>query len=208
MKFLWVLLLSVLAFGCATNQPVVRFSGYQRHAMAPSGTYMDQVMLVHVDKDFKPDAKQAIRDALEEWSFALNGYMSFLVVQENFTMAQDDVIEKVRLGEVLLFLQRPEETLPMDLHRRALAWVPDVGAKLINVVSARIGTRNLKMILMHEIGHALGLEHTKASGTLMSGYYEDQNDCIDKYTLVTLSGTRYGRAAHWNWRNMNYCDRP
>lgn len=209
-QFLSVVTLGVaLAFGCATHEPQTPFANYARRPQPVPGTYVDDVVPVYVDKAFSADQRRSIHEALDEWTFALNGYRTFLVVSDAFTMADDAAIERVMVThQGMIVLARASDALPMGLPAGTLAWVPELCHPVVNVIVDRIGTRDMRAIVMHEIGHTMCLDHTEASGTLMSGYYQDQTSCVDRYTATTLAGTRRARAVRWDWRHMNVCERP
>lgn len=198
----------ILAFGCATHAPIEPYAHYAKASQPIVGSYVPDTEIVWIDKDFRPDEKANIRAALDEWSYAMNGYRTYIVVSDAFSMSDTRTLERVAAGEGLLVLRVGEADVPMLAPTGTLAWVDELGDNVVHVVSSRVGTRDLKAIVMHEIGHTLGLPHTQASGTLMSGYYQDQTNCIDHYTAITLAGLRYARAVRWDWRHMRTCNRP
>lgn len=198
-------IVAILAFGCSTHAPIVAYPAYARAPSPPPDSYVPEIVPVYIDKDFKADARADIHAALDEWNFAFNGYVTYLVVSDGFDM-DEDVIERVnRTGQGLIIVSIPDAFLDLFVPEGVLAWVDDLGDPVVHVASGRIGTRNLKKIVMHEIGHVLGVPHTTASNTLMSKYYQDQAACIDDYTLRTLAGTKFARSVHWQWQFMNAC---
>lgn len=205
--FLALLALAVLlAVGCSTHTgPVPKYSTYSHAPAPPSRSYAPEIIPVYVDKAFRADAREDIHVALDEWNYAFNGYRMYLVVSDAFDFDLDVIAQVERTKQGLIVLSVPDYWLDENVPSNVLAWVDELGDPVVHVASGRIGTRDLKKIVMHEIGHTLGLPHTVASGTLMSQYYQDQVSCIDEYTVRTLTGLRYSRAVHWLPQFMNSC---
>lgn len=207
--FLTLLGLAIAMFACSTHDSLapLKYPAYS-HVSGPSaGSYAPEVIPVYVDKDFRDDQREDIHAAFDEWNYAFNGFRTYLVVSDNFTMEDEETIARiVRTRQGVIVLSIPDMFLDLSVPRGVLAWVDDLYDPIIHIASGRMGTRDLKKITMHELGHVLGLEHTEAAHTLMSQYYQDQINCIDRYTLQTLAGTDLARALHWDWRRMNSCD--
>jgi hypothetical protein len=210
----YVLFLLVLISACAPCQkvPSSPFAGYVTTESPRQGSFVPDQIPVFIDKDFTPEGLLAVKQALVEWNFALNGYRLYTVRDAKFDFVKGDIetLKKtMATGQGLLIMSNTiAEADRMVDDAKVLAWVPQLNAPLIHVVMERMGYRDVKMVVMHEIGHTMGLPHTSASGTLMSQYYEDQVSCVDQYTTISLAGLPRWRAFHWNWRQMNHCPRP
>ena len=208
MKHPLVVLLALaflLSIGCSTHYVPTPFAAYSRTVSPPEGSYSPEVVPVYVDKSFAMDAREDIHAALDEWNFAFNGYVTYVVVSDDFDM-EVAVLEKiVRTRQGLVVLSVPDNFLEDNVPPGVLAWVDDLGDPVVHIATGRIGTRDLKKIVMHEIGHTLGIPHTQAAFTLMSQYYQVQSACIDEYTLHTLSGEDHAQAVHWDWHFMRSC---
>lgn len=193
--------------GCMSHQNTI-YTKYSSHKSPEHGTYIPEEIPTYIDGRFTADQRKEIHQALGEWNYALNGYRLYNVVSDAFELDDLDAVKKIedtKQGLIILDNTADEALEEFGVGSNVLAWVPDLGSPLVHVVPERIGTRDLKMVVMHEIGHTLGLSHTEASGTLMSSYYEDDADCIDAYTIRTLAGLDASRGRHWDWRHMNAC---
>src|SRR5207253_9723328 len=64
------------------------------------------------------------------------------------------------------------------------------GGGLVIVYLDRLGNRDLGGVMLHELGHALGLGHD-ANGRLMSAHYSGNNQrCIDRAAVMALAAKR------------------
>lgn len=145
-----------------------------------------------IDNRFPADQKKAIRSAIEDWNYALDGYEKFTIVSDSYD-AEHDLIPDLRVAAELEGLIIHYETVgsPNEVdvdpeQAGVLAWVPDFGANDMYIVSDRIGDRNLHTIVMHEIGHILGAPHVDIAGSLMYPHYPLQRDCIDEVTAQII----------------------
>ncbi len=203
MKFLFALLISmvVAVTGCA-KAPTL-------YTVNPRATdFMPEVTPVWIDTKFTPDQKQAIVEALDAWTYALNGYNRFELVSQDFDMDISVLEQVMHTGQGLLVLDR-SVTDPVydDLPNGVLAWVED-GVPIVNIFGDVVGNRNVKAIAMHEMGHYLGITgryaHTAVKGTLMFPSYTYSQTCIDRLTMQTLATFR----PKYDWHHTNYCNKP
>ncbi len=177
------------------------YSVYVKHD--PPVVTVPRVTPVWVDKDFPASQKADVLAAIDEWNFALNGYSSFQVVDQNYDM-EPSVLEQIRdtlQGLVILDVSVKMEQV-QRLPDGVLAWVPELEANSMFIIGDRIGNRALKSIVMHELGHILGLEHQEEAGTLMFPSYDRGSPCIDQVTAMHLASVH----SRYNWHHMNYCE--
>ncbi len=204
MRFALIVLLAFLS-ACtiphACNTQDTRYSVYVRHE--PPVVNVPRVTPVWVDKDFPTGQKADVLAAIDEWNFALNGYASFQVVDDKFDM-DPDVLQRIKdtlQGLVILDVSVKNDYVK-EMPEGVLAWVPELGANSMFVIGDRVGNRNLKSIVMHEMGHILGLEHQEEAGTLMYFSYDQGRSCVDWVTAMHLASV-HGR---YDWHHMNYCE--
>jgi hypothetical protein len=85
-----------------------------------------------------------------------------------------------------------------------LAFVTRHEGHVLVVVGDRLGGRDLKTIIMHEVGHLLGAAHVNMKGSLMyPAYGWNQVSCIDKVTVAQVAGY-----LELDMKQMNYCMTP
>jgi hypothetical protein len=171
-----------------------------KHA-SPARTHTEHWAVTVSDKFTEAQEKQ-IEDALDEWNYTLNGYGHYDLVKKN---ANDIEVELALFGTLatdqgLVFTT--VSVLDESVQPGVLAWVEDLGAHHVFVVSDRIGSRDFKTIVMHEMGHTLGLEHVDVRGSLMGAFYpaNETGGCIDEVTAINVAAVH-----HWHVENMNYC---
>lgn len=179
---------------------------YVANPAPQAGSFMPDRIPVYVDERFTDPDRAEIHAALDEWNHVLNGYRVYFVDADDFAMQPSVLYRVLNTEQGLLILH----THPADVDgdpsfEGVLAWVPGLGAPIVHVIADRVGTRSMRAIVMHEIGHTLGLEHVLVKGTLMFPSYPFGLDCIDKVTVQALASTR---ASRWDWHHMNYCERP
>lgn len=170
----------------------------------PPVDVVEAVTPVWVDKDFTEAERVDIHTALDEWTYAMNGYSSFRTASDSFDM-EPEVLEIVDFtGQGLIILRRSVTSPAVaELPDGVLAWADDAPGHVINVIGDRTGTRDLHSIMLHEIGHILGLEHVMVKHSLMWPSYNNGAACVDRVTAMALGSVR-----GWDWHHMNWCDRP
>ncbi len=200
------LLFASILLACSTGSPASSpyfADGYTRHT--PAIVDNPDKIPVYVDKKFSTDHKADIRAAISEWNIVLNGYESLSIVSEDFDM-EPAVLEQIEKSEQgLLVLRRGVEDSVGD---GVLGWVrmPDEGgeAHALNLVEDVFGTRSVKTVALHELGHVLGVRHLPIQGSVMFPFYgRFQAACVDQATVQALASVRGG-----SWKTLNYCDRP
>ncbi len=205
--FLAILMVCVLSImGCGRPAAFsMQVNQYTVHEPPAASTFRPDIVPVWIDKDFNLKDKIEVEAALAEWNFVLNGYRQYRIEDASFSFDLDVLKQVVETGQGLLILNIPESAVPED-DDGVLGWVDNLGSPVVNIVASRIGTRDLKLIVMHEMAHSMGVPHVRIDHTLMSPYYQVQIGCIDEITVRQLSFIR--RALDWDFKHMNWCVVP
>jgi Matrixin len=157
---------------------------------------------VWVDKRFSSEHRAAIHDAFAEWNRALNGYQRFDIVSDDFDMDMSVLTEIEQTDQGIIVLSRSlTDPEVMQLGDGVLAWVSELGGHDVNIIEQRMGTRDFKIITLHEMGHILGLSHVDVRHSMMFAYYPQQPPCLDKVTMLRI-------ATNWKYdiNHLNYCN--
>jgi len=160
--------------------------------------------------NFSDSDKSGLYGAMREWNKVLNGQMVLKVGGEVSWTDMDEWEEKLeevmgsRDGWLLIKLSSEHPIVRRRIMDGTLAFVPGLGAPLMFIIEDHMGSKNMRTILMHEMGHMLGADHVNVDYTLMTPKYgPKQPDCID---LLTARQVAWFRDLDIEY--MNYCVVP
>ncbi len=211
MKNLWLfaflVLGSLVLFGCADTHLGI----YHYTRVAPYAQMMPTYP-VYVDKEFGEADQLAIAEALDQWNYVINGHAKFIIVSNTFDM-EPDVLREVIGGRAFAVLKitssnpmvaRVDEIVEENDHTGgrsySLGFTPTLGDHTIYLVRDRVRDNSMvKGLIMHEVGHALGVEHG-GDGLMSPGYDALRYQCVDYYTAAAAA-----KAQGWQADTLNYC---
>ena len=183
-----------------------------KQGIIPEHVATVKVIPVWLDTNFSAQESKAIKDSIKEWNSVFNGQ---LVIRQEGEFNGKDQIKKYLIaskvmhqGWSIIRLNSNDSTISdvVETGDGTLAFVFGIGTgNLMVVVGDHIGLRDLKTIVMHEMGHLLGAYHVNAR-SLMSPKYgigKDEVDCIDKVTVAQVAGYQ-----NLNLKELNYCVTP
>lgn len=150
---------------------------------------------IYIDKEFSKEDVLEIRRGIDEWNYAMNGAVVLSVVSEEFNMEVSIIKEE---GWFILKTDSIRKSREDSSGHYVLGYVNKVGGSYLSIVSDRVRW-NLKMIVMHEIGHLLGINHTER-GLMLSEFVGDEFKCID---IVTMK--EFGKIYKINLDRLRYC---
>jgi hypothetical protein len=158
----------------------------------PGATVRSQIVSLIVTDTFSLYERAKILRAVNEWNVALNGFVRFEVVPD-----ANKVTSRVR--ERWLISSKPggqNTGLPATLA--ATYPVTGVGGLMVVYVE-RIGRRDLGGVVMHELGHVLGLGHSTRGGLMAAHYHATSQQCVDRATVEAVAAKRGLPLARLNW---------
>jgi hypothetical protein len=165
-----------------------------------------RVVGIWIDKEFGVRDQLSIDDAIKQWNYALNGYVRLDVKSTTFDMEPNElaqirscdcwIIMKVKSDNPMI----PDEPIRGKPQYHTLAWVNEIGGKLMWVVRDRLQNEWMTGVILHEMGHMLGARHDKVYLMQPSYSWEDYR-CVDKWTLGQVAAYQQIPV-----RMLNYCE--
>ena len=165
----------------------------------PAAT-VEEIVPLHIAGPFDLGDRAKILRAVNEWNVALNGFVRFAIVDDSMAPTADQrqrrpwtivvangVGPRVASGQTIALAHTKE--------------IPDAGGLMI-VYLDRIGRRDLGGVVMHELGHVLGLGHGEA-GLMAARYHPTNQQCVDKATVAAVAAKRRLAVNQLNWCETN-----
>lgn len=172
------------------SRPAMR---YTSHATTATTT---ELIPVRIAGPFEPDDRAKILRAVAEWNRALNGFVRFDILPDRAPA----VAGKSQTTPWMIVAVEDHPGRPASGLATALARTygdPD-GGGMITVYVDRLGRSDLSGVVMHELGHALGLGHD-GSGLMAAHYHSSAHQCVDKSTVKALAAKRGLPLDQLNW---------
>ena len=162
---------------------------YTSHQRA---TVRSEIVSLVVADTFSLHERAKILRAVNEWNVVLNGFVRFEIMPDG-----NDASPGARQHWVITSKQGGQSTgLPTTLA--ATYPVTDVGGLMVIYVE-RIGRRDLGGVVMHELGHVLGLGHSSKGGLMAAHYHATSQQCVDRATVEAVAAKRGLPMARLNW---------
>lgn len=141
---------------------------------------------VYVDRQFNIIERHNIILAAEEWNKATNNQVQFVIYslpkKSNFT--KDDLLIIKVSPDYPDIIYLDSKSSNSDLM---LGYYEDTtDLKYIEIVSLRIDEKDFKTVVMHELGHALGLSHDVSQINLMNSHIDNASNHITKRDIYNF----------------------
>ncbi len=192
------------------NLESLRPSGlqYTRHA-APAAS--PETIPLQVSGPFSLYDRAKILRAVNEWNVALNGFKRFELVSDFADPAAGKYLagKQVRQAWTITAVHGGQSKLfGPSVALAATQPVLDLGGS-ITVYVDRIGRRDLGGVVMHELGHVLGLGHHRDHDRLMSSQYTGTGQqCVDKEAVHAVAAKHGLPLNQLNWCETKVASAP
>jgi Putative peptidase family len=169
---------------------------YTNHRPAATA---EEIVPLRIKGSFIPGDRAKILRAVNEWNVALNGFVRFTIEDSgaSTSTAGHSRPWSIMAAQGISPRVVPGPTIALA-HTQPL---PGSGGLMIVYVD-RIGTRDLGSVVMHELGHVLGVGHGE-KGLMAAHYHPADQQCIDKATIAAVAAKRQLAVDQLNWCETN-----
>jgi hypothetical protein len=190
-----------------TVNPAINERGVAYTEMASQPSRVETIP-VRIDTGFSASDRATIERSLAEWNHVLNGHVR-LEIAEAFN-AGPTPTPYVAKDPKTWFIGKVNGNGPgiesghgikKGAFSRALAQTHELanGGQLVLVFADRLGNRDLNGILLHEMGHALGLGHDSRGALMQAHYHSTKQQCVDRAAVYSLAAQRRLPFDELNW---------
>jgi Putative peptidase family len=155
---------------------------------------------LRIKGSFTPGDRAKILRAVNEWNVALNGLVRFTIVDDSSVPVANPRQSRpwsIMAAQGISPRVVPGPTIALA-HTQPL---PGSGGLMIVYVD-RIGTRDLGGVVMHELGHVLGVGHGE-KGLMAAHYHPADQQCVDRATIAAVAAQRQLAVDQLNWCETN-----
>lgn len=165
--------------------------GCSKHIVINSASRVTVNKEVLIDERFSEEEVREIVNGINDWNWSLNGNIRYNIRESRFSMGMNDLLS----DSILIMKVSYKESVgyrPVDgVGYYVPAWSDKLGGRKIYITSDRVTVKDMRGVIVHEMGHIIGIVHKKSG--IMVGMYSGYDGCIDKEAVKGL------------WENVNYC---
>lgn len=170
----------------------------RRYTTHPAIAAQAAILPIRISEAFTARDRAKIVLATEEWNYALNGAIRLQVAPAGSPAAPPVQLPQTWRIEALRGGLSPSSDWKNGEMLAVTQPVPGAGG-IVVIFTDHLGTRDLRGVLLHELGHVLGLPHD-THGQLMSIRYSESNEqCIDKPAMEAIASGRKLSLPDLNW---------
>jgi hypothetical protein len=164
-------------------------------------TVKAEIIGLRIDQDFDADQHQKILNAVVVWNFVLNGYIRFEVDPVAFGVPETKAHEATEKDSDWIIARDDAARSKRKTRGDELAETATLptGGGMVMVSTHLLKNLSLENVMLHELGHVLGLNHNPRSRLMSTDYVLDQQGCVDKVTVETLATLKHLPLNELNW---------
>ncbi len=167
-----------------------------------SATIPNRIIPVYIEASFGNEDLLSINDSIDRWNYALNGYIVMKVVGIHSDFSDDERVQVyARHGLLIHKTNTSDPAIPKQKIEGnvTIAWTNRINGHEIYLVRDRLGRDDIFPVMLHEIGHYLGADHSH-DGLMNPQYSMAEYQCIDQPTIKQVS-----KANGLDSTVLNYC---
>ncbi len=171
---------------------------YTKHS---SHAVHTEIVRVSVDQKFDAGEHQKILNAVIVWNYVLNGFIRIDVDRINFGAPETNAHAAAKqMTDWIIVYAENEKSKPGAITEELASTerMPN-GGGLVLVSVGLLKRFSLENVILHELGHVLGLEHNPRSRLMSTDYVLDEQGCVDKVTVETLAKLKRLPVEELNW---------
>ena len=163
-----------------------------------------EVMTIRIDHQFDAAERSKVLKAIAEWNHVLNGHIRFDVSAVAFGVGASQSAPPASASSGTWVIAHAAGRGPDRGNAGdALAVTQRTpGGGLMILYDDAIGSADLGNIVLHELGHVLGLGHDRVTRLMSTNYLSDRQGCVDEETVKALAALRKLPIDQLNWCSL------